>query len=86
MEQYDMFGGISEPPEPKPKTQKRFYTMQEKHGTLEGKTCKTCGHRKTLRYAKQYHKCEIWRLSHSAATDIRLKDMACKKWIPRGEE
>jgi hypothetical protein len=84
MQQYDIFGEIREPPE-KPKISRKFKTMQEQYGTYESETCKTCGHRKCIRYDRIYHKCELWHLSHSAATDIRLKDTACKKWIPRGE-
>ena len=82
--QYDIFGNLVEIKEPI-KESRKFKTMQEQYGTYESETCKTCGHRKSIRYDKIYHKCELWHLSHSAATDIRLKNKACKKWIPRGD-
>ena len=84
MEQYDMWGGISEPYEP-PKGNKKFITMQEQHGLLPEYTCKECHNHVVFNYHNNnYHKCEIWKLSHSSATDIRCKDIACKKFIPGG--
>jgi hypothetical protein len=82
MEQFDIFGGISEPPE-KPKPDRKFKTMQEQCGTIPDHTCKECYHHLTYHYHdKYYHKCELWKISHSTATDIRLKDTACKKFVP----
>ena len=83
MEQFDIFGGVSEPPE-KPKPSKKFKTMQEQYGTYDSETCKTCGHATYTLYNKRYYKCELWHQSNCASTDIRLKDKACKKWIPGG--
>lgn len=81
--QLDMFGGstpLSELPTPHG-GRKKYPTMQQIHGTLEGKTCKTCSH--CIRYHyhdRTYFKCELWYLSNSEATDIRLKNTACKKY------
>lgn len=80
MEQYDLFGGISEPFEPV--VTKQFKTMQKQFGTLPDHICKECYNHVTYDYHnKYYHKCEVWKISHSAATDIRCKDIACKKFI-----
>lgn len=80
VEQFDLFGGCCETKEVVRKSNK-YRTMQEIHGVLEGKTCKTCCHCLKLNYHDHvYHKCELWKLSHGEATDIRLKDKACKKY------
>lgn len=81
--QYDIFGGCTEPKEPPKKTNK-FKTMQEQYGTLAELTCKECYHHERYDYHnKYYHKCKLWKQSHGAATDIRCKDIACKKFIPK---
>ena len=56
--------------------------MQEMHGTIEGKTCKTCKHCVKYIYDrnKSWYKCELWAVTSCAATDIRLKDTACGKY------
>ena len=78
--QYDIFGNIVEPIKPKG-GRKKSKTMQELHGTKEGETCKTCTHCIKCGYhGRTYYKCELWIISHSAATDIRLKNKACNKW------
>lgn len=83
---YDMFGGISEPPIAEKKGCK-FKTMQEQYGLLAEHTCKDCYNHITYEYHnRNYHKCEIWKISHSTATDIRCKDIACKKFIPGTRE
>ena len=80
--QTDLFGGESElvlPPSAKGR--KPFEKMQSTHGITEGKTCKTCEHCLTCDYhGRRYFKCELWHMSNSAATDIRLKDVACGKY------
>lgn len=56
----------------------RYLRMQEKHGKIEGKTCGTCAN--CVRYRvgnRSVYKCKSWIISSSAATDIRLKDVAC---------
>lgn len=78
--QYDIFGNLVKPKEP-PKPTHKFKTMQEIHGTLEGFKCKDCRHcTKVEHYPNIYYKCELWKLSHSTSTDIRLKDTACRKF------
>ena len=78
---YDIFGNISEPPEKKHEGN-RYKTMQELHGIKEGNdTCKTCEHCLQERYhGRTYYKCELWHISNSASTDIRLKNKACNKY------
>lgn len=85
-ENYDIFGKLSEPPEPK-HDGNRYRTMQELHGIKEGSdTCKTCKHCLRERYhGRTYFKCELWHISNSAATDIRLKNKACNKYEKRSE-
>lgn len=78
--QYNLFGEYQKYPEEKKKGRMRFKTMQEIHGYTEDETCGTCEHCKPIQYAKKYYKCELWILSHSKATDIRLKDRACALW------
>ena len=80
--QYDIFGNLTEPPEPQPKGRKPYQTMQKLHGIKEGNdTCKTCKHCLCERYhGRTYYKCELWYISNSASTDIRLKNKACNKY------
>ena len=83
---YDIFGNLSEPPEPK-HDGNRYKTMQELHGIKEGDdTCKTCKHCLRERYhGRTYFKCELWYISNSEATDIRLKNRACNKYERESE-
>ena len=49
------------------------------NGYLQGKICKECKHLKAFKqHYKTYHKCEKIGITNSEATDIRLKDCACK--------
>ena len=84
---YDLFGNLSEPPKPERKS-RRYHTMQELHGIKEGNnTCKTCKHCLRERYhGRTYYKCELWFISNSAATDIRLKNKACNKYEMENKE
>ena len=86
--QYDIFGNLTEPPEPQPKGRKPYQTMQELHGIKEGNdTCKTCKHCVCERYhGRTYYKCELWYISNSASTDIRLKNRACNKYERESED
>ena len=59
----------------------RYKKMQEKYGELAGKTCGTCAN--CVRYCmgkRSVFKCKSWIVTSSAATDIRLKDIACKMY------
>jgi hypothetical protein len=63
------------------KQRKRYKPMQELYGLTQGKTCKTCKHCLKIDYhCKTYYKCELWVISNSEATDIRLKNNACGKY------
>ncbi len=84
IEQLDIFGGstpledLSQPSKP---NGRKYKTMQQLYGTIAGKTCKSCKHHVCYNYHdKNYHKCELWHVSNSAATDIRLKHLACGKY------
>jgi len=53
--------------------------MVIKWGRLEGMKCKTCSLLHKFDYrCKVYYKCEYRGISHSAATDHRVKWNACK--------
>lgn len=76
--QLDIFGGETEMQEKASTSGRRYKRMQELHGTIAGKACKTCGHLLIHDYhGRRYYKCELWINSASQATDIRLKDTAC---------
>lgn len=81
--QIDIFGNeipIDELQQPKKRGRRRYRTMQEQFGTLDGETCRTCKHLVYNTLQRRYYKCELWHISSSEATDIRLKQTACKKW------
>lgn len=78
--QYDIFGNLVKP-EDTQNNSRKFKRMQEIYGIREDKVCKTCKHCLSIDYHnKVYHKCDLWRISNCAATDIRLKDKACNRW------
>jgi hypothetical protein len=81
MDQYNMFGQIEEMKETE-KPSRKFKTMQEMYGCTEGETCRTCGNLLKHQWDKTYYKCSLWHVSNCSATDIRLKDKACGKWVP----
>lgn len=79
--QLDIFGGATPLEElPKPLHGRRYRTMQEQYGKIEGKTCKTCAHLVQKRCNRTFYKCELWYISDSEATDIRLKNQACGRY------
>jgi hypothetical protein len=83
VEQYDLFGGCSDVKEDF-NTSRKMNTMQKIYGYKEDETCKGCKYLLKFDYHNRtYYKCELWVISHSAATDIRLKNKACNKWKPR---
>lgn len=81
-EQLDIFGGATPLGElPKPPNGRRYKTMQELYGKTAGKTCKSCVHLVCSRWnTRNYYKCELWYMSNSEATDIRLKNQACGRY------
>lgn len=84
MKQIDIFGNeidIDEIPVPEIKGRKSYKTMQEQYGEFKGFKCGNCKHCINFEYHnKSYYKCEKWIISNSEATDIRLKNTACKKF------
>jgi hypothetical protein len=80
--QIDIFGNeIPIGDLPKPISGRKYKTMQQLHGELFGKKCGDCAHCIVVRHnRKNFYKCELWYLSSSEATDIRLKNVACKKF------
>lgn len=59
----------------------KYKTMQELYGRLDGFKCKDCKHLYRNKWnRKTYFKCDLWIMSCCSATDIRLKDTACKKF------
>lgn len=81
IEQLNLFGeavAVDELNQPKPS--RKYKTMQETHGINPNHICKDCKHLVKLQYSKAYYKCVLWRLSHSTATDIRVKKTACAKF------
>jgi len=82
MQIVNMFGETVEIKEPSKKTK----TMQERYGVIEGKTCKTCEHCYAAGYSRTFYKCELWDRffrGSSEASDIRLKNQACKYYIEK---
>lgn len=84
-EQFDIFGNaipIEDLQLPqKPRGRQKYKTMQELYGTTKDKTCKTCSHLVCNEWNnKNYYKCELWYMSSSEATDIRLKNQACGRY------
>lgn len=77
--QIDIMGNEVKMKEPEPPSRK-FKTMQQLYGTKEGFTCKTCEHVVRNQWNRVYYKCELWKMSNSTATDIRLKNTACGKY------
>ena len=78
----NLFGDMQEmepPNEPKSKYQ-RFKSMNHYQVSDNVESCKSCAHCLKMEYHnKNYYKCELMGVSHSEASDIRLK-MVCDKW------
>lgn len=65
----------------RPISGRKYKTMQQQYGELSGKKCGDCAHCVRVRHnRKNFYKCELWHISSSEATDIRLKNVACKKY------
>lgn len=79
--QIDIFGGESEAEEQQRASRRRYKRMQELHGTVSEKTCKTCKHLLIRDYhERRYFKCKLWIVSNSHATDIQLRETACGRY------
>jgi hypothetical protein len=87
IKQIDLFGNeieieIKEHPRKTP-------TMQEMFGVIPNKQCKTCEHLYARIQSGKWYKCELWDdyfRGCSEASDIRLKNQACKKYCERCEK
>ena len=80
IKQLDIFGNEIEIIQEKQKHGNRYKRMQEIHGIKQGKQCKTCKHLCSYTQSRRWYKCGLWYKTASAATDIRLKDIACGKY------
>lgn len=71
---------------------RKIAAMHKMFSATEGLTCKGCKHLISGRYHDRiYHKCELYGMSHSEATDWRLSYTACglynmhvkrSTWVP----
>lgn len=50
----------------------------------ETATCGDCDHKHARHFAKTYWKCDLVRMTHGAASDIRLSWPACSRFDPGG--
>ena len=81
--QLDLFGGET-PVEEIGQHGKKYLTMQDVNGSLEGKHCFQCSHcvADPSKSGKRIrHKCDIWTCSPDA--NVRKKTIACRKFIER---
>lgn len=70
-----------EPPEPRIGSLPYKKPKEEYGPGPEGMTCKRCAHCLKIRYHDRiYYKCAEWIMSHSSATDIRMKWDACGRF------
>lgn len=81
---YDLFGNEVEVTD-LPKGRRKTPTMQEMYGLTDGRTCGECTHCVAHEANRRWYKCKLWLRffpggGNSAATDIRLKNMACGKF------
>lgn len=59
--------------------------FRQKYGTDKNVRCRDCKYLKKIEYNdKHYYKCEIIGISNSSATDIKLKDYGCLKYVKGG--
>ena len=57
---------------------RKINAMHKQFGLCWGKYCRECDHFISGEWrGKQYHKCKLYGMSHSEATDWRLSWMAC---------
>lgn len=57
---------------------RKIHAMHKRYGIDWENTCKGCCHLISGEWHdKRYHKCELYGMSHSEATDWRLSWMAC---------
>ena len=58
-----------------------LFPLTEIRDHPDGKRCKSCTFlRRSYGHTRTYYKCALKGISHSEATDIRLKDPACSRY------
>lgn len=70
-------------PEPKDfikKKNKIKEKFRQQNGYVKDHVCGECSHCVRRKYNKTYYKCELF-MTNSSATDIRLKDAACRLFV-----
>lgn len=88
IEQGNIFGGyeaVDESflnPKGKQSIKQRFRNM---FGYDANHICKDCKHLVCKERDRKYYKCRLMGISASEATDIRLKDISCKRWERKEE-
>ena len=86
-DQIDIFGGSTPIKDVETKEKRSIIRLfRKKHGFNHGHLCKDCKNLVCVYHnGKRYYKCLLIGLSPSKATDIHLKDIACKKWERKEE-
>ena len=82
MKTVNLFGEVVDIVPDKPKSIYQQFKRANNYRlyTIKSISCKTCKHLSGFDYHnKRYYKCELIGISHSEATDIRLKNV-CNKW------
>jgi len=76
--QYDLMGN---PITYKPKDKRRgIRTMQQMHGTKEGKICLNCANLVKFNHGVTVYKCLRWKFSSDPRNDINASQSACNKF------
>ena len=80
--QLDIFGGETPVEElgQRPPRETIKSAFRRMYGYDESHRCGDCRHCEAHFRQKTYYKCRLMGISASEATDIRLKDPACKRW------
>lgn len=82
MKALDLFGDMTETEPNRSDSSYQRFKIQNHYRDAEDKkvSCKTCNHSRRMNYHnKNYYKCLLIGISHSEATDIKLK-MVCNKF------
>lgn len=76
----DLFDNAVEQQQSLPRRHKDMIAM---YGEMPGERCGDCVHFISISYANTYHKCDLTRMTHGAATDWRVNWPACGRWEAR---
>ena len=81
----DLFGGETEVKEKQPVTKISEWIRIAHYRPAENKVerCKNCIHCFRFKQSKAWHKCELFGMSHSGATDIKL-NFVCDNYLRVG--